>query len=116
MSQSLFLRIVDAVKDHNNYFKQRRDVLGRLGLSTLQKTTTTIQMLVYTLLADATNEYIKIGESMTFGNCKRFYHAVVEVFTDHYLISPTSNDVVTLFHIGKNRGFLGMLASLDCMH
>ena len=30
--------------------------------------------------------------------------------------SPTSNDVAKLLHIGKNRGFPGMLGSLDCMH
>ena len=35
MSRELFLRIVDAVKNHDNYFHQWRDALGRLGLSAL---------------------------------------------------------------------------------
>ena len=35
MSRSLFLRIVLAVKAHDNYFVQRTDALGRPGLSTL---------------------------------------------------------------------------------
>ena len=30
MSRSLFFRIVDTVKDYDNYFEKRRDVLGRL--------------------------------------------------------------------------------------
>ena len=116
MSRSLFLRIINAVKDHDNYFNQRRDALGRLGLSTLQKTTAAIRMLAYALPADATDEYIKIGESTTIESCKRFCRAIVEIFSERYLRSPTSNDVARLLHIGKNRGFPGMLGSLDCMH
>ena len=60
MSRSLFLRIVNAVKDHDNYFKQRMDALGRLGLSAIQKATAAIRMLAYALPADATDEYVKI--------------------------------------------------------
>ena len=104
------------MKDHDNYFNQRRDALGRLGLSTLQKTTAAIRMLAYALPADATDEYIKIGESTAIESCKRFCRAIVEIFSERYLRSPTSNDVARLLHIGKNRGFPGMLGSLDCMH
>ncbi|KAG5617537.1 hypothetical protein H5410_017361 [Solanum commersonii] len=46
MSRNLFLRIVDAIKDHDTYFEQRIDALGRFGLSTLQKITTVFRMLV----------------------------------------------------------------------
>lgn len=56
MSQPLFLRIVGAVKSHDHYFQQRRDSVGKLGLSTLQKVTVVFRMLVYGLLADATDE------------------------------------------------------------
>ena len=59
MSRSLFLQIVDAVKDHDNYFKERKDALGKLGLSTLQKIMAAIRMLAYALPVDATDEYIK---------------------------------------------------------
>ena len=47
MSRSLFLRIVEAVKEHDVYFQQRRDSLGRLGLSSLQKITAAFRMLAY---------------------------------------------------------------------
>ena len=102
MSRSLFLRIVNAVKDHDNYFKQRRDALGRLGLSTLQKATAAIRMLAYALPADATDEYIKIGESTAVESCKRFCRAIVEVFAECYLRAPTAHDVVRLLNIGKS--------------
>ncbi|KAG5570492.1 hypothetical protein H5410_060258 [Solanum commersonii] len=45
MSRNLFLRIVDAIKDHDTYFEQCIDALGRFGLSTLQKITVVFRML-----------------------------------------------------------------------
>ncbi|XP_020245015.1 uncharacterized protein LOC109823140 [Asparagus officinalis] len=61
MSQSLFLRIVDAMKDDDYHFQQRSDGLGRMGLSLLQKVTVVFRMLAYGLPADAKDEYVKIG-------------------------------------------------------
>ena len=73
-------------------------------------------MLAYGLPADATDEYIKIGESTAIESFKRFCRAVVEVFAEQYLRSPNTNDIARLLHIAKQRGFPGMLGSLDCMH
>ncbi|KAL5549771.1 hypothetical protein UlMin_005002 [Ulmus minor] len=73
-------------------------------------------MLAYGLPADATDEYIKIGESTTIESLKRFCRVVVEVFAEQYLRSPNANDVARLLHVGEQRGFPGMLGSLDCMH
>ena len=81
MSRSLFLRIVDAVKAHDNYFEQRYDALGRPGLSTLQKATSVFRMLAYGMPADGTDEYVKIGGSTTIECLKRFCRAVVEIFS-----------------------------------
>jgi len=105
MRRSLFLRIVEKVEARDNYFVQRRDNVGRLGLSALQKITATFRMLAYGLLADATDEYIKIGESTTIESLKRFCRAVVEEFKDEYLRSPNATDVARLLCIGKDRGF-----------
>ena len=116
MSQPLFLRIVDAVKSHDNYFQQRCDGLGRLGLSTLQKITVVFRMLAYGVPADATDEYVKIGESTAIQSLKRFFRAIVELFAEQYLRTPTANDIARLLYIGEHRGFPGMLGSLDCMH
>ncbi|KAK3205450.1 hypothetical protein Dsin_019496 [Dipteronia sinensis] len=116
MGRSLFRGIVEKVEACDNYFVQRRDSVGRLGLSVLQKITAVFRMLAYGCPADATDEYIKIRESTTIESLKRFYRAVVEEFTGEYLRSPNATDVARLFRIGKDRGFLGMLGSLDCMH
>ena len=116
MSRSLFLRIVDAVKSHNPYFEQRTDALGRLGLSPLQKITAAFRMLAYGVPADATDEYVKIGESTAIESLKKFCRTVVEIFSQQYLRRPNSTDIARLLHIGEERGFPGMLGSLDCMH
>ena len=116
MSQNLFMRIVDAVKQHDSYFQHRIDALGRCGLSTLQKVTAVFRMLAYGLPADATDEYVKIGESTAIESMKRFCRAIVEIFVEQYLRSPTASDIFRLLHVGEQRGFPGMLGSLDCMH
>ena len=116
MSQRLFLHIVDVIKQHDNYFNQRRDASGKLGLSTFQKVTAAIRILAYEIPADATDEYIKIGESTTIECMKIFFRAIVDVFSEWYLRSPTIEYVSRLLNIGQQRGFPGMLGSLDCMH
>ncbi|KAK2662220.1 hypothetical protein Ddye_000794, partial [Dipteronia dyeriana] len=65
MGKSLFLCIVEKVEARDNYFVQRRDSLGRLSLSTLQKITVVFQMLAYGCPVDVTDKYIKIEESTT---------------------------------------------------
>ncbi|XP_019150945.1 PREDICTED: uncharacterized protein LOC109147744 [Ipomoea nil] len=111
MSRNLFLRIANAVKGHDNYFVQRKDRIGRLGLSTLQKVTAAFRVLAYGIPAD---EYILIGESTTIESLKRFCRAVVEVFGERYLRAPDANDVARLLQIGEKRGFPGMLGTHPC--
>ncbi|XP_042962592.1 uncharacterized protein LOC122296860 [Carya illinoinensis] len=47
MNRVLFLCIHSAVETHGDYFVQKRDANGRLGLSSLQKMTAAIRMLAY---------------------------------------------------------------------
>ncbi|XP_073067236.1 uncharacterized protein [Primulina eburnea] len=115
MSRDLYFRIADDLKNHDHYFTQRRDGIGRLGLSTNQKITS-LRMLAYGTPADAADEYIKIGESTALECMQRFCRDIVEVYAERYLRSPTANDIYRLLSIGEQRGFHGMLGSLDCMH
>ncbi|XP_024007289.1 uncharacterized protein LOC112083492 [Eutrema salsugineum] len=116
MSRSLFLRIINAVENHDNYFTQKRDTIGRLGLSSLQKGTAVLRMLAYGLPADATDEYVKIGESTALESMKIFCRAIVDIFSEQYLRSPTANDVARLLYIGEKRGFPGMLGIAPSCH
>jgi hypothetical protein len=41
---------------------------------------------------------------------------VIAVFDIVYLIEPTVEDTVRLLSINEERGFLGMIGRIDCMH
>ncbi|KAK2649663.1 hypothetical protein Ddye_017152 [Dipteronia dyeriana] len=73
-------------------------------------------MLAYGCPADATNEYIKIGESTSIESLKIFCRAVMKEFTCEYLRSHNATNVVRLFRIDKDHCFPRMMGSLDCMY
>jgi len=52
MSRNLFLRIVEGVEVHDDYFRQRPNAAGLLGATALQKVVGSIRMLAYDLPAD----------------------------------------------------------------
>jgi hypothetical protein len=116
MQRHLFLCVVQAVEDYDDYFQQRHDATGKLGLSALQKCTASIRQLAYGTSADAVDEYVQIGESTARKCLNRFCVAVVAIFGDKYLRKPTEADIERLLHMHEERGFVGMLGSLDCMH
>lgn len=62
MRRHLFLRVVDAVKDHDNFFLQKRNGAGTLGLSTSQKATAVFRIVAYGTLADSIGKYVRNGE------------------------------------------------------
>ncbi|RWR83961.1 putative nuclease HARBI1 [Cinnamomum micranthum f. kanehirae] len=116
MCKPLFLRIVNAVEAHDSYFQQKRNCAGNIGLSTLQKVTAAVRMLVYGVAADAVDDYVRIAESTSIESLKRFVQAIIDVFGNEYLRTPNSADICRLLSKGERRGFPGMLGSIDCMH
>ncbi|XP_072150851.1 uncharacterized protein [Setaria viridis] len=62
-------------------------------------------MLTYGVAADATDDYVRIGESTAIESLRRFVNTVVEVFGDEYLRSPNEDDTARLLAIGESRGF-----------
>jgi hypothetical protein len=116
MRRELYLRIFDTVERSDDYFQQRPDATGMVGLSALQKCTTAIRHLVYGRSADAADEHIRIGESTAIKGLKRFCAAVIDVFVDEYLRAPTKNDIQRLLAMHRERWFVGMLGSFGCMH
>ena len=73
-------------------------------------------MLAYGVPTDATDEYVKIGESTAIKSLKKFCRAVVEIVSLQYLRRPNCTDIARLLYIGEEHDFSGMLGSLDCMH
>ena len=116
MRRSLFLRILSRVEAHEPYFTQKRNAAKKLGLSPLQKMTAALRMLAYGVTADFLDEYVRIAESTAMMSLKKFVAAVVAIFSEQYLRSPNNEDIARLLAHGQNRGFPGMLGSIDCMH
>jgi hypothetical protein len=70
----------------------------------------------YGVAADATDEYVCIGESTALESLRRFVKVVIDVFGEEYLRAPNESDIHRLLALGDERGFPVMLGSLDCMH
>ncbi|XP_037462165.1 uncharacterized protein LOC119333339 [Triticum dicoccoides] len=118
MSRTLFNRIADGIFEHDydDYFTQKRSASGALGLHPLQKMTAAMRILTYGIAADYVDEYIRSAESTNLESCKKFVIKICEVFGEKYLRSPNEEDIARLLAIGEERGFPGMLGSIDCMH
>jgi hypothetical protein len=89
-----------------------------LGLSCLQKMGAAFKIIAYEVAADATDDYVRVGESTAL-KCLRSFSvaiAVVEIFGPEYLRLPNEHDTIKLLVVGESRGFSAMLGSIDCMH
>ncbi|XP_028092570.1 uncharacterized protein LOC114292742 [Camellia sinensis] len=116
ISQCLFLRILSTVEAYDPYFAQKQDVVGVLGLSSLQKMTAAMRMLAYGVAVDFVDDYVRIRESIAIESLQRFVEVVVAVFSNVYLRTPNKDDIAKLLAMEKNHGFPGMLGRIDCMH
>ncbi|CAN1337039.1 hypothetical protein LINPERPRIM_LOCUS37420 [Linum perenne] len=72
-------------------------------------------MLAYGTTVDIVDEYLRIDEKSTSKCVKRYVKAVNTMFGDEYLKRLNVEDIERLLHVGQQRGFLGMLGSIDCM-
>lgn len=116
MNQLLLERILSQLQQHDDYFVQKNDARGVLGLSGIQKITAAMRMLAYGLPVDCVDEYVKIAKSTAIEAFKKFCRGVVHIFEAKYLRFSNEVDVARLLHEGSQRGFSRMLGSLDCMH
>ncbi|KAG6483148.1 hypothetical protein ZIOFF_059788 [Zingiber officinale] len=89
MNRDIFLRILNNVENHESYFVQRRNAVGTLGLSSLQKVTAALRILAYGVGADLMDEYVRIGETTVIKSMKLFAKAV-SVRIEHGRENPFS--------------------------
>jgi hypothetical protein len=113
---TLFLSIMHKLSETSPYFYERYDATSRTGLTALQKCTTALRQLVYGMVADTIDEYLKLGKTTTL-ECLEYYCLdIIECFGDEFLRRPTVVDTQRLLAKAEERGFPGMLGSIDCMH
>ncbi|XP_056863345.1 uncharacterized protein LOC108824966 [Raphanus sativus] len=116
MNKPLFMRIVHHLSTEVPYFQATHDAAGRSGLSPLQKCTAAIRQLAYGGAADTVDEYVRLGETTARKCLHQFCAGIIHLFGDQYLRRSTPEDLRRLLHAGEERGFPGMIGSIDCMH
>jgi hypothetical protein len=112
MSRKFFLKIVYALQDYDSYFICKLDCIGMAGFFALQKCTVVMRMLAYRAPSDYTDDYLRMAESTAFDYFYRFCRAVITVFGDIYLRSPTVQDTAQILAFNEARGFSGCSKAL----
>ncbi|XP_019091129.1 PREDICTED: uncharacterized protein LOC109128730, partial [Camelina sativa] len=116
MNKSLFLRIVNRLSEEVPYFQPKKDATFRNGFSPLQQCTAAIRLLAYGIGTDSVDEYLRISESTSRKCLEHVVVGIVDLFGTEYLRRPTQADLQRLLFYGEQRGFPGMVGSIDCMH
>ncbi|XP_074376942.1 uncharacterized protein LOC141718453 [Apium graveolens] len=73
-------------------------------------------IFTYGAAADQCAEICGMGESTTLECMKKFYQQVEGLFGEEYLRATTPADLRRLVARGEQKGFPGMIGSIDCMH
>ncbi|CAL2259708.1 unnamed protein product [Prunus armeniaca] len=116
MQPHLFNKVMHDICNYDDYFVQKKNCAGNLGLLLEQKFTAVIRMLAYESSADQVDEIARMGKSIILESLVRFCDAVENLYTRDYLRRPTPRDLQRLLQKAKSRGFPGMIGSIDCMH
>ena len=78
--------------------------------------TVALRMLAYGVTVNFMDEYVRTVKSTAMMSLKKFVATTVAIFLEEYLRSSNNENIARLLAHGQNRGFLGMLGSIDCMH
>ena len=116
MRRSLFLRIKNRLGVYDSYFTQTVDALNRPGFSPLQKCTAALRLLAYGAAADTIDEWLKLARQTSSECLERFCEGIIHCYGDDFCRRPNVADTQRLLAKAEERGFPGMLGSIDCMH
>ncbi|KAI2493494.1 Plant transposon protein [Fragilaria crotonensis] len=115
----LFDDIVAKVIANNNYFSQKTDAVGKMGLSSVQKICSAVRQLTSCVSSAEHDDKFLMGAStgLLEAMMKRFCHSVIEVYGDEALLRhPHAVDIGQLLDKGCAAGFPSCIGSIDCMH
>ncbi len=116
MRKTLFEKIYADMIIESTFFQQKSDCTGKCGVHPLIKIISALRMLCYGLAADALDENFQISETLSLQCLKKFCTTLVEFYGNKYSGPPKQDEIKRILRENSERGFPGMIGSLDCMH
>ena len=105
MQMHLFLQVVEALNNHDEYSQMMVNATRRNDLSPLQKCTIAICILTYGSPTDSVDEYIWIAETTIMECLQIFVLGICAIFGDEYLRRPNDEDTRRLLQMGVTCDF-----------
>jgi hypothetical protein len=116
MWRTLFLSIMHKLSEASPYFCERYNATGRAGLTALKKCTAALCQLAYDIAAYTIDGYLKLGKTTALECLEYYCSGIIEYFGDEFLRRPVVAETQHWLAKAEERGFPGMLGSIDCMH
>jgi hypothetical protein len=99
----------------DRYFLQKKDAVGRLGLSELQKICSAVRQLKSAVLSSEHDIKYRMGASTGLKALRRFCNSLISVYGKEALRHPTATDIDRLLDEACQVGFPGCIGSIDCI-
>ncbi|XP_026458581.1 uncharacterized protein LOC113359110 [Papaver somniferum] len=115
MREELFEKLLGKILEVDPEWQQCPDATGTTGHSPHMKLVVVMKCLCKSTAADSVDDYTRMGATKIYKYLKRFCHTICMTFGERYLRQPTPEDVQRLLAENVERGFSGMLGSVDCM-
>ena len=110
MSRHCFCRIYASLKDLPA-FRQKKDAVGRKGITPLCRIVACLRVLAYGDSSDRLDEYVQMSETAVSGSVKEFNAKVIEIFGPQYLNqcpdAEQKDRACTLMDLSGFRGAFG---------
>ncbi|XP_012836321.1 PREDICTED: uncharacterized protein LOC105956955 [Erythranthe guttata] len=81
-----------------------------------RKVTVAMRMLAYAYSADSIDETFHMAKTTATETLREFRQTILRLYKDEYLCSPANADMTRLLDKAEQRGFPGMIGSIDYMH
>jgi hypothetical protein len=73
MKKDLFMKIVQGVREYDDYFKYKKDCTGKWGFTSVQKCTAALWFIAYESPPDTLVDYLRMAESTSTDGVFKFF-------------------------------------------